>query len=110
MLSILQGIRDSMVRRSVSLLLKKLRFSGETSINYLVTQINTYLQEPLQNSSLFHDKPFSSSSNRLHFEKDTSHKQAHKKVVQITSWIAFLKYYSPGCYKVPVKNDSLGLA
>ena len=42
------------VRRSVSLFLRSLESSGETNINYLVTQIN----EPLQNSNLFHGKLF----------------------------------------------------
>lgn len=59
MLSILHGIRDSVVRRSVSLpYFLSLEFSGKTNINYLVTQINTYLQERLQNSNLSHGKPF----------------------------------------------------
>lgn len=83
MLGILLGTRDSVVRRSVSLLLRSLESSGETNINYLVTHLNVYLQEPLQNSNLLMVNRSCSSSNGLHFEKDVSRKQSHKKLGQL---------------------------
>lgn len=80
MMGIFLGIRGSVVRRSVSLLLRSLVSSEETNVNYLVTQINVYLQEPLQNSNLFMINVSCSPSNALHFEKDVSHKWTHKKL------------------------------